>query len=149
MNHVRASSCPIPKLHLSLSSRLRSFSSTKYQPDGEYRSLIAGRQAELGLVFPPHVVVAKIGSHRLELALLKRVQLGRPQMGSDYPFGSVCTFLATIEIAIALHKLNASPRRLPKARLILGIGSCCHQLMITQIDSLSLNALADTGKKNA
>ena len=97
------------KLHPSLSLQLRSFFSTTYHSDCGYLSLIAGHQTELGLDFPPHVVVAKIVSHRLELAALQRVQLGRPQMGSDYPFRTVCTFLATIEIAIALHKLNVNP----------------------------------------
>jgi hypothetical protein len=74
------------------------------------RPHIADRQTELGLIFPPHVVVAKIFSHSFRVGKLKRVQLwaDSQRIGFVFPFGSVCTFLATIEIAIAQHKLSAS-----------------------------------------
>lgn len=60
MNHVRASSCTKVNPYLSFKSlQVRSFFSTMYHYDSGYRSLIAGHQAEFGLVFPPCVVVAK------------------------------------------------------------------------------------------
>lgn len=69
---------------------------------------ISVHQTELGLIFLPHVVVAKLISHRIKLSQLKGSCCGLTPDGFAYPFGSVCTSIATIEIAIALHKLGVN-----------------------------------------
>lgn len=80
-----------PKVTISISVLLYHH----YHDASDHRRHIAIAKADLGFIFLPHVVVAKIASHRLKLGEFEKVRLwadpGWHSQGFDFPFRSECT----------------------------------------------------------